>query len=36
VRENDELTRWLGGIALFGAALSAVAMLCQELAAVIS
>ena len=35
-RDGDELRPWLGGFALFGAALSAVAMLYQGLAAVLS
>ena len=35
-RQGDELRPWLGGIALFGAALSAVAIFYQGLAAVIS
>lgn len=33
-RQGDELKRWLGGIALMGAALSAIAVLYQGLTAV--
>ncbi len=36
IREGDELRPWLGGIALLGAALSAIAILYQGLAAILT